>query len=61
MSRVLRCWHCKVVIGRHEPIVAVVDGQARTISRARELDDEQPGECYHLACYERAYSQTRDA
>ncbi len=55
----LRRWHRKVMIGRGEPMVGFNDGKVRLISRAREQDEEQPGECYHLACYERAYNQTR--
>jgi hypothetical protein len=59
VSQAPRCCHCKLVIGRDEPIVVFKHGQARVTSRARELDEEHLVECYHQACYERAYSQTR--
>ena len=59
MSPVLRCSHCKIVIGRNELMVVLRDGGAREVCRAHELDEQELPECYHLACYERAYSQTR--
>jgi hypothetical protein len=47
----LRCACCGDVIGAYEPLVALLDGRARSTSKAAEADSLPPGECYHRACY----------
>jgi hypothetical protein len=48
----LRCASCGDVIGAYEGLVALLDGWARSTSRAAEADNGGPlGECYHRACY----------
>lgn len=48
----MRCNHCEEVIGVYEPLVVIVEGEARETSRAAEpnlpLDS---AEHYHRACY----------
>jgi hypothetical protein len=52
MSKALRCRRCDEVIGAYEPLVVLVDGQARETSRAAEPDLQgSAGECYHGACF----------
>ncbi len=52
MAPKMRCKHCEEVIGVYEPLVVVVEGEARESSRAAE-----PGlpvysaEHYHRGCY----------
>jgi hypothetical protein len=58
MNEILRCHHCDDVIGVYEPMVVLIDGQARNTSRAAQQDHEPPtGECYHHACYTLAYGE----
>src|SRR5205814_8243100 len=48
----VRCDHCADAIGVYEPVVAVIDGEAREISRASEPTiDSEPAEHYHSCCY----------
>jgi hypothetical protein len=48
----LRCAYCGEVIGAYEPLVALLDGRARSTSKMAEAADGGPlGECYHRACY----------
>jgi hypothetical protein len=49
----LRCARCGGVIGVYEPAVHVLDGIARTTSRAADpqLGRDRPGRCYHAACH----------
>jgi hypothetical protein len=48
----MTCDHCSDVIGVYEPVVVVIDGNARQTSRAAEPTIASgPGERYHLACY----------
>lgn len=50
---ILKCDHCEDVIGTYEPLVIVVDGEARQTSRAAESELAcMPGEHYHSACHE---------
>jgi len=54
----LRCHHCDDVIGVYEPMIVLIEGQARNTSRAAEQDNGGPmGECYHHACYRQALGQ----
>jgi hypothetical protein len=55
----MRCLHCGEVIGVYEPMVVLVDGQARSTSRAAAEQDEEAlaGERYHHACYAQAHGQ----
>ncbi len=48
-----RCASCGGVIGVYEPLVHVVDGIARTSSRAADphLARAPAGICHHVDCY----------
>lgn len=52
MIQKLMCDHCGGVIGVYEPVVVIVDGEARTTSRAaEEAVVARPGPRYHVDCY----------
>lgn len=52
MNEALRCAHCGDVIGVYEPLIAIVDGCPREISRAAERElAEAASSCFHGACY----------
>lgn len=52
MNEKLRCVSCGDVIGAYEPLVALLDGRARSTSKAAEADRLGPlEECYHRACF----------
>jgi hypothetical protein len=54
----LHCAYCGDVIGAYEPLVVLLDGRARSTSKAAETDNDGPlGECYHRACFERKHDQ----
>jgi hypothetical protein len=54
MSQVLHCDDCGDVIGVYEPLVAIVDGHARELSRAAEPSAAgHATQRFHRACYER--------
>jgi hypothetical protein len=40
MNGTLRCQDCEDVIGVYEPMIVLIDGQARSTSRAAEKDTE---------------------
>lgn len=52
MAARMTCEYCADVIGVYEPIVVVIEGEARETSRAAEptLCSEH-GERYHRACF----------
>lgn len=57
----MTCSHCAEVVGVYEPIVAVLDGQARETSRAMEpAIGSGDGELYHRACYHERVGKTPD-
>jgi hypothetical protein len=48
----VRCRGCGEVIGVYEPIVVLVDGDARQTSlAASDGHDFEGADCYHRACY----------
>ncbi len=52
MGGPLKCRGCGDVIGFYEPLVLLVQGQARTTSAAAEPQvGDAPGEHFHRACY----------
>jgi hypothetical protein len=52
MDATVSCRHCGDVIGAYEPMIVLVQGQARVTSLAAERDEDAPaGDCYHRACY----------
>lgn len=53
-SATLLCAACGDTIGVYEPAVQIVDGAARTTSRAADpsLLHTEANHCYHLACHE---------
>jgi hypothetical protein len=56
VERTLRCHRCADVIGAYEPMVVLVEGEARNTSRAVERAVRDPvGECYHHDCYRQAH------
>jgi hypothetical protein len=53
MDEKLRCVSCGDVIGAYEPLIVLLDGRARSTSKAAEADGRGPlGESYHRACFE---------
>jgi hypothetical protein len=53
-----RCLRCGEPIGVYEPLVVVVEGTARTTSRAAEpAIAAGPGEHYHLVCHARRHGR----
>lgn len=51
-ARRLACDYCAEVIGVYEPLVVVIDGEARETSRAAEPSvGAEPCELYHRTCY----------
>jgi hypothetical protein len=57
-----RCPHCRVVVGRHEPVVLLRRGSAPEATTYARFGGSQPaGECYHGRCYARAFSQVSAA
>jgi hypothetical protein len=52
MAPRMTCDHCADVIGVYEPIVVVIDNEARETSRAAEpMIVSERGERYHRACF----------
>jgi hypothetical protein len=48
----IRCEQCEDVIGVYEPVILLLDGEARETSRAAEPSLVlETRERYHLACY----------
>jgi hypothetical protein len=46
------CDHCADRLGVYEPVVVVIDGQARETSLAAEpAVSSEPAERYHRSCY----------
>jgi hypothetical protein len=53
MREPLHCHDCGEVIGVYEPLVTLVDGHARELSRAADPHvTARDGECLHRACFE---------
>lgn len=52
MTGILRCHHCRDLIGVYEPLIVLIDGQTHETSRT--CIQESVGvveECYHRDCY----------
>ncbi|MHB8241981.1 MAG: hypothetical protein ACYDHN_08320 [Solirubrobacteraceae bacterium] len=57
MDEMLHCHHCDETIGVYEPLITLVEGQARETSRAAiEHPDELAAPCYHRSCFEMSHS-----
>jgi hypothetical protein len=55
MSDPMKCSGCGDVIGYYEPLVLLVQGEARTTSAAAEPQvGGAPGEHFHRTCYAEA-------
>jgi hypothetical protein len=58
-NRRLICDRCAEVIGVYEPLVVVLDGDARETSRAAEPTvGTEPAERYHRTCYLELFGPT---
>jgi hypothetical protein len=47
----IHCDRCREVIGVYEPMVAVIDGEAVTTSRAARVKLPRPSRRYHRSCF----------
>lgn len=56
MDRTLRCAVCARVIGLHEPMVVLFEGEA-TPTTAAEAQAGNDGDRMHRGCYQDAYGQ----
>jgi hypothetical protein len=57
MGEPLKCGGCGIVIGYYEPLVLLIQGQARTTSVAAEPQvRDSSGEHFHRGCYADAES-----
>jgi hypothetical protein len=56
----LKCGGCGIVIGYYEPLVLLLQGQARTTSVAAEPQvRDSSGEHFHRGCYAEPQSGSR--